>query len=48
MFNISEDSSEQFFRVNTMFDDVVKEVRQVSHDLASGVLMKFGSVPALA
>jgi two-component system NarL family sensor kinase len=34
-------------RVSSMFDDVVKEVRQVSHDLASGVLIKFGLVPAL-
>jgi signal transduction histidine kinase len=47
IFNITEDGNDQFYRVNTMFDDVVKEVRQVSHDLASGVLMKFGLVPAL-
>lgn len=34
-------------RVASMFDNVVMEVRQVSHDLASGVLVKFGLAPAL-
>ncbi|MCY7408872.1 MAG: sensor histidine kinase [Chitinophagales bacterium] len=37
----------QILFVKQMLDDVVKEVRRVSHDLASGVLIKFGIVPAL-
>jgi signal transduction histidine kinase len=44
---VDTENREQFSRVNAMFDNVVKEVRQVSHDLASGVLMKFGVVSAL-
>lgn len=42
-----EQKQVQFAKVSSMFDEVVKEVRQVSHDLASGVLMKFGLVSAL-
>ncbi|HYV92324.1 MAG TPA: sensor histidine kinase [Chitinophagales bacterium] len=44
---VPEQSQNQFTKVTSMFDDVVKEVRQVSHDLASGVLMKFGVVSAI-
>lgn len=50
-FAITFDNAEQkqsaFEKVVAMFDDTVKEVRQVSHNLASGVLVKFGLVPAL-
>lgn len=50
-FAISNNSDEQkqiaFDKVVAMFDDTVKEVRQVSHNLASGVLVKFGLLPAL-
>ncbi|MEO6166036.1 MAG: sensor histidine kinase, partial [Chitinophagales bacterium] len=44
--NVSQKKME-FGKVVSMFDEAVKEVRQVSHDLASGVLVKFGLVPAL-
>lgn len=37
----------EFAKVTSMFDEVVNEVRQVSHDLISGVLMNFGLVSAL-
>jgi signal transduction histidine kinase len=37
----------QFEKANHLLDEACKEVRRVSHDLASGVLMKFGLVPAL-
>jgi signal transduction histidine kinase len=39
--------TERVTRLNSMFDSVMQEVRQVSHDLASGVLIKFGLVSAL-
>lgn len=50
-FALSMESTSQkqmeFGKVIAMFDEAVKEVRQVSHDLASGVLIKFGLAPAL-
>lgn len=37
----------QFEKANHLLDEACKEVRRVSHDLASGILMKFGLVAAL-
>jgi signal transduction histidine kinase len=41
-------TQDRIVKVNEMFDEVMKEVRRVSHDLASGVLIRFGIVSALA
>ncbi|UZR96495.1 tetratricopeptide repeat-containing sensor histidine kinase [Chondrinema litorale] len=38
---------EQYDKANTILDEACNEVRNVSHNLASGVLYKFGLVPAL-
>jgi signal transduction histidine kinase len=39
--------SEKFVKASELLDQATKEVRNISHDLLSGVLTKFGLVPAL-
>jgi len=54
-FNTVEESVEHFKKENkeyytkasSLLDDACEEVRRISHDLASGVLVKFGLVAAL-
>ncbi|MGB3077133.1 MAG: ATP-binding protein, partial [Chitinophagales bacterium] len=45
--DIISQKQSSFEKVISMLDDAVNEVRQVSHDLASGVLVKFGLVDAI-
>lgn len=37
----------QYDKANTLLDEAVQEVRRISHNLVSGILMKFGLSPAL-
>ena len=41
------ENNQQFDKANTLLDEAVQEVRRISHNLVSGLLMKFGLVPAL-
>lgn len=45
--NTNETEAENMNKASHMLDDAYKEVRRISHDLVSGVLTKFGLVPAL-
>ncbi|MEX0273836.1 MAG: sensor histidine kinase, partial [Flavobacteriaceae bacterium] len=38
---------EQYQKANALLDDACDEVRKIAHDMSSGVLAKFGLVPAL-
>jgi len=40
-------NKEQYTKVNHLLDDAVDEVRKVSHNLSTGMVMSFGLVPAL-
>lgn len=42
-----KENKEQFTKLNSLLDEAVGEVRRISHNLVSGVLLQFGLVPAL-
>ena len=42
-----DENKKQYDQANTLLDEAVQEVRRISHNLISGILMKFGLVPAL-
>jgi two-component system NarL family sensor kinase len=39
--------NQKFLKASELLDQATKEVREISHDLLSGVLTKFGLIPAL-
>lgn len=43
----ANEDKERYSKVSHLLDDAVEEIRQVSHNLVSGVLSTFGLVPAL-
>lgn len=43
----NENGTEQFEKVGHLLDETCEEIRQVSHNLVSGVLSTFGLLPAL-
>lgn len=47
MDSYQQENHEQYTKANKLLDDAVHEVRQISHNLVSGILMQFGLVPAL-
>lgn len=44
---LKEKNVKQYKEANTLLDEACEEVRKIAHDMASGVLMKFGLVAAL-
>ncbi|GAB5522264.1 MAG: hypothetical protein Roseis2KO_01360 [Roseivirga sp.] len=44
---LREDNKKQYDKANELLDQASSEVRNISHNLLSGVLVKFGLVPAL-
>ena len=44
---LREDNKKQYNKANELLDQAYSEVRSISHDLVSGVLVKFGLGPAL-
>lgn len=47
MDDYQQENREQYDKANVLLDKAVEEVRQISHNLVSGILMKFGLAPAL-
>lgn len=47
MDDYQQENREQYDKANSLLDKAVEEVRQISHNLVSGILMKFGLAPAL-
>lgn len=45
--SLKEDNKLQYEKANALLDQATEEVRNISHNLISGVLTKFGLVPAL-
>ncbi|MCE7996045.1 MAG: sensor histidine kinase [Roseivirga sp.] len=45
--DLREDNKKQYIKANELLDQASSEVRNISHNLLSGVLVKFGLVPAL-
>lgn len=45
--DLKEKNVKQYKEANNLLDEACDEVRKIAHDMASGVLMKFGLVPAL-
>ena len=45
--SLKEDNKLQYEKANALLDQASEEVRNISHNLISGVLTKFGLVPAL-
>jgi signal transduction histidine kinase len=43
----SDVKNQKFIKASELLDQATKEVREISHDLLSGVLTKFGLIPAL-
>lgn len=43
----SDVKNQKFLKASELLDQATKEVREISHDLLSGVLTKFGLIPAL-
>ena len=41
------ENNQQFEKANTLLDEAVDEIRRISHNLISSILMKFGLGPAL-
>lgn len=44
---LKQENKEQYEKANSLLDEACDEVRKISHDLASDVLVKMGLVPAL-
>lgn len=44
---LSESNTAQFQHTGSLLDETITEVRKISHNMASGILMKFGLIPAL-
>jgi two-component system NarL family sensor kinase len=44
---IQKDNNEQFSTAKNLLDEACSEVRRISHNLSSGIVMSFGLVPAL-
>lgn len=44
---LKKENKEYYSKASSLLDDACEEVRKISHDLASGVLLKFGLVAAL-
>jgi len=44
---LRDDNKQQYEKANDLLDQASEEVRNISHNLVSGVLTKFGLVPAL-
>ena len=44
---IQEQNKNQYDKANDLLDEACEEVRRIAHDMASGVLHKFGLIPAL-
>ncbi|MFA0960248.1 tetratricopeptide repeat protein [Roseivirga sp. BDSF3-8] len=44
---IKEENKRQYQKANSLLDEACEEVRKISHDMASGVLQKFGLTTAL-
>ena len=42
-----EQSVKQYKRANTLLDEACEEVRKISHNLSTGMIMNFGLIPAL-
>ena len=45
--NYQEENRTQYVKATNLLDEAVQEVRRISHNLISGILMKFGLAPAL-
>lgn len=45
--DLKDKNVKQYKEANNLLDEACDEVRKIAHDMASGVLMKFGLVPAL-
>ncbi len=45
--DLKEKNVKQYKEANNLLDEACDEVRKIAHDMASGVLMKFGLIPAL-
>lgn len=45
--DLRDDNKKQYAKANELLDQASSEVRNISHNLLSGVLVKFGLVPAL-
>lgn len=42
-----EENTKQYEKANTLLDEACSEVRRISHNLSTGMVMSFGLVPAL-
>jgi len=42
-----DENTKQYERANTLLDEACSEVRRISHNLSTGMVMSFGLVPAL-
>lgn len=45
--SIDEDAKTQYEKANQLLDEACKSVREISHNMISGTLSKFGLIPAL-
>ncbi len=45
--NMGEKNVNQYRRANALLDEACEEVRKISHNLSTGMIMSFGLVPAL-
>jgi signal transduction histidine kinase len=45
--NLGEKNVNQYNRANALLDEACEEVRKISHNLSTGMIMSFGLVPAL-
>ncbi|MEO1052674.1 MAG: sensor histidine kinase [Bacteroidota bacterium] len=45
--SIQEENRKQYEKADSLLDEACEEVRKIAHDMVSGVLKKFGLVPAI-